>query len=196
MSTPDDGQLTSRLGRALTHLAHVQRDWLGDLDSCCRQSAPHLPAFRRWEEQLTLLKLHLHRTEAQLLRSSATALPASLPAPVPRPDHRAIAHRWRGLIEGFFAAHRLDGAYRRLDSVLDHDQEAVTADIVTDLVLLAEVVETTGTALSELESRKEQTGLEELSFYRVVGPWRAHGLAALADVLRWLAETLREEEDW
>ena len=131
MSAPDDGQLTSRLGRALAHLAHVQRDWLSDLDNSCREGTPFLGTFRRWEEQLTLLKLHLHRTEAQLIRSAATALPASQPTPVPRAD-RAIARRWRELIEGFFATHHLDGAYRRMSSALpEADLDALFLTITT-----------------------------------------------------------------
>ena len=38
--------------------------------------------------------------------------------------------------------------------------------------------------------------LEETAFFRVVAPWKRTGLPALHEVLRWLSETLYEQEDW
>jgi hypothetical protein len=80
--------------------------------------------------------------------------------------------------------------------VLDHDQEAVSADIITDLTQLAETAQQTSDAIAALDLTADVAALEGIAFYRVISPWRTHGQAALLDVLRWLAETLREQEEW
>jgi hypothetical protein len=147
-----------------------------------------------------VVKLYLHRAEARLLHYlTAVAVEDSPPVDLPPPvamDRNALAHLWRTRLETWFSRHHLDSSYRRLDSVLDHDQEAMTADIITDLTLLAEVAQQTSDAVASLDLAGDTAGLEEVAFYRVISPWRTHGQATLCDVLRWLSETLREQEEW
>ena len=197
MSIPDGPEAGVKLGRALAGLHHAQRDWLDDARQVCAGDHLFIAAFRRWEEQLTILKLHLHRTESRLLhlvavagRSDEHALPAS------STDRRALGLAWRHRFETWLASVHIDPAYRRIDSPFDHDQEAVTADIATDLALVAELCEATSETLVMLNPDVDLEGLDELAFYRVIAPWRSQGLTALLDVLRWLSETLREQEDW
>lgn len=197
MSTADGPGAGVKLGRALAGLHHAQRDWLADAQQVCAGDPLFIAAFRRWEEQLTVLKLHLHRTEARLLHLVTVAGHADEHALPPSPaDRRALGLAWRHRFEGWLAAVHIDPAYRRIDSPFDHDQEAVTADIATDLALVAEIAEATGETLAALDPDADPEGLDELAFYRVIAPWRSQGLTALMDVLRWLSETLREQEDW
>lgn len=196
---PDDEQVESRLAHAMAMLRHAEEAWLDDLVQTCRGEPAFTDALRRWEERLTLLKLQLHRMEQRLLHyllAPGGGTPDHDLPPAPAVDRRVVARAWRERLEAWFTAHRIDSAYRRLDSVLDHDQEAVTADIITDLVTVAEIAEVTLAALADLDARRDYAHLEDLAFFRVVSPWRAQGMGALLDVLRWLSETLREQDDW
>ncbi len=197
MTNPDGPGASVKLGRALAGLHHVQRDWLDDARQVCAGDPLFIAAFRRWEEQLTVLKLHLHRTESRLLHLVAVASHSddkhTLPALA---DRRALGLAWRQRFETWLAGVHIDPAYRRIDSPFDHDQEAITADIATDLALVAEIAEATSETLATLDPDVDPDGLDELAFYRVIAPWRSQGLTALMDVLRWLSETLREQEDW
>ncbi len=199
LRAPDEGdQRAERLSRALVALRHAQEAWLDDLRQVCLGDPAVVAAFRRWEERLTLIKLHVHRCEARLLhwllipgrvRGEAPAAPGL-------PERRVLARDWRERLEQWFSAQRIDPAYRRIEDVLDHDQEAVTADIVTDLAQLAELATLAVAALAGVGDDSDQDALEDLAFYRVIGPWRSQGQPALHDVLRWLAEHLRDQEDW
>jgi hypothetical protein len=201
MPVPDgkEEEVASGLVRALAALGHAQEAWLDDLHQVCLGDPAFVTAFRRWEERLTLVKLRLHRAEGRLLNhllAVATPRPSDDAPAAPSPDARPAVRRWRERLEHYCTDHRIDTAYRRLDDALDHDQEAVTADIITDLARLAEVAETTGAALEGMANCHDRAELEELAFFRVISPWKTRGLPALLDVLRWLAETLREREDW
>lgn len=199
MPPPDEHPAFDRLARALGGLRQAQESWLEDCFQACEGDPAFTSTFRRWEEQLTVVKLYLHRAESRLLHFVA-AMPVGEPAgdlPPPGPLRRTeLAHLWRTRFEGYFTAHHLDSTYRRLDNLLDHDQEAITADIITDLTQLAETAQQTSDAIAALDLTAEAAALEEVAFYRVISPWRTHGQAALMDVLRWLSETLREQEEW
>ncbi len=199
MPTPDDEQVESRLAHAMAMLRHAEEAWLDDLVQTCRGEPRFTEALRRWEERLTLLKLQLHRMESRLvhfLMAPGGELPDNDLPPAPDLDRRVVARAWRERLQAWFTANNIDSAYRRIDSALDHDQEAVTADIITDLVTVAEIAEATLAALNDLDARRDYAHLEDLAFFRVVSPWRAQGMAALLDVQRWLSETLREQDDW
>ena len=199
MSAADDEQVESRLAHAMAMLRHAEEAFLDDLVQTCRGDPAFSSAFRRWEERLTLLKLQLHRMEHRLqhfLHAVGDNAPDLDLPPAPELNRRAIARAWRERLEQWFAAQHIDTAYRRLDSALDHDQEAVTADIITDLVMVAEISELTLAALNDLDARRDYSHLEDLAFYRVLSPWRAQGMTALLDTLRWLCESVREHEDW
>jgi hypothetical protein len=199
MPPAEDHPAADRLARALAGLRQAQDGWLEDCFRACEDDPAFISTFRRWEEQLTVLKLYLHRAESRLLHF-VTAVPLGEPAgelPLPGPMRRtALAHLWRTRFEAYFASHHLDSTYRRLDSVLDHDQEAMTADIITDLTQLAETAQQASDAIVGLDLDADPATLEEVAFYRVISPWRTQGQAALMDVLRWLSETLREQEEW
>lgn len=199
MPSPDDHPAVDRLARALGGLRQAQDSWLEDGFRACEGDPAFTTTFRRWEEQLTVVKLYLHRAESRLLHFVA-AMPLNVPAsdlPPPGPLRRSdLAHLWRTRFENYFSTHHLDSTYRRLDNLLDHDQEAITADIITDLTQLAETAQQTTDAIAALDLSAAAADLEEVAFYRVISPWRTRGQAALLDVLRWLSETLREQEDW
>lgn len=186
--------------RALTALRTAQERWLAD----CAQALPSDHAFaaifRRWQEQLTMVKLQVHRADHRLLHYVAAGRgdPEHDPdeSSATRVDGRAVACAWRERFEGYFLRVHLNTAYRRLDGVLDLDQEAVTADIVTDLSTLAEVATLTAPPLHRLMHERDAVALEDAAFYQVVSPWKRTGLPALTAVLRWLDETLGEMDDW
>lgn len=182
--------------RALSALHLAQGRWLSDLGEACAGDPAFTAAFRRWQEELTMVKLQLHRVEGRLLHFLMSAQPATR-EPRPRSvDPREAAATWRLRLEAWFAHIHLPSAYRRIDSALDLDQEAVTADIITDLAALAETVEVTAPALAEIQASRDLAALESTAFFRVVAPWKRTGLPALFDVQRWLTETLQEQEDW
>ena len=201
MTAPDaeDHPAADRLGRALGGLRQAQENWLEDCFNACQDDPAFTTTFRRWEEQLTVIKLYLHRSETRLLHF-VTAVPLGEPAtdlPPPGPLRRTdLAHLWRTRFESYFTDRHLDSTYRRIDNILDHDQEAITADIITDLTQLAETAQRTTDAIAALDLTSAPSTLEEVAFYRVISPWRTNGQTALMDVLRWLSETLREQEEW
>jgi len=183
--------------RALAALQLSQTRWLTDLNEACAGDPGFTQCFRRWQEELAVVKLQLHRVEGRLLHYLLTSrydLPRESHARLP--DGRAAATALRGRLEGWFTRIHLPSAYRRLESVVDLDQEAVTADIITDLAALAETVEVTTPALLEIQVSRDLSSLEATAFFRVVAPWKRLGLPALLDVTRWLSETLYEQEDW
>jgi hypothetical protein len=158
---------------------------------------PHL--LPRCEEHLTIIKLYLHRAEARLLNFTAahpTHAQITEESPPKPQSPQSLDLLWRQRLEHFFQSHHLPSAYRRIDSVLDHADEAMTADIITDLAALAALSQRTIDALTAIPEKSAYNQLEERAFYQVICPWRTQGHAALCDVLRWLSETLREEEEW
>jgi hypothetical protein len=192
-----EGPAADELLRALAALQLSQARWLADMGEACGGDPAFAEAFRRWQEELTMVKLQLHRVEGRLLNFLLVAQDDGRRETRIRPaDGRAAAAAWRARLEAWFTRIHLPTAYRRLDSTLDLDQEAVTGDIITDLSALAETVEVTAPALAELAATRDLSSLEETAFFRVVAPWKRTGLPALLDVLRWLSETLYEAEDW
>ena len=193
-----EGQAADELLRALAALQLSQARWLADLGEACGGDPAFAACFRRWQEELTMVKLQLHRVEGRLLNFLLVAQDVDRREARGRGavDGRAAAAAWRARIEPWFGVIHLPSAYRRLDSSLDLDQEAVTGDIITDLATLAEAVEVTSPALVPLAAARDPATLEETAFFRVGAPWKRVGLPALHDVLRWLTETLDEQEDW
>lgn len=194
---PGDGAIADELLRALAALQLSQGRWLADLTEACAGESAFTTCFRRWQEELTMVKLQLHRAEGRLLHY----LPATLSEPMREPhprgaDGRALARAWRERLEAWFTHIHLPSTYRRLESIIDLDEEAVTADIITDIADLAECAEMTMPALRELQTSRDLSRLEATAFFRVIAPWKRQGLPALIIVLRWLAETLSEQEDW
>lgn len=168
---------------------------LVDWEQTCRGDAAFLTAFRRWEELLAALRLHLLRSEGRLRHLVASGSEVS-DYRGPRPDRDRLSARWILRFTEWFALIRVDPTYRHLESVLDGDAEVVSADIVTDLAIVAEVMESAMPALARLGERLDEHALADLAFTQVIAPWRARGLNALHQVERWLAETLSEHGDW
>jgi hypothetical protein len=192
-----EGPAADELLRALAALQLSQSRWLSGVGEACAGDPAFAAVFRRWQEELTMVKLQLHRVEGRLLNFLLVAQDhPDREARGQRIDGRAAAAAWRERLEGWFARIHLPTAYRRLDSALDLDEEAVTGDIITDLAALAETVEVTSPALSELAATRDLQALEVTAFFRVVAPWKRTGLPAVHDVMRWLSETLYEQEDW
>jgi hypothetical protein len=189
--------LADDLLRALAALQLAQTRWLTDLDQACHGDHAFTASFRRWEEELTVVKLNLHRGENRLqhflLAPREDAEPRHNRQSVV--DGRAIARQWRRQLEDWFARNHLASAYRRLGSVLDLDEEASTGDIITDLATLAEVVAITTPALQEIAATRDVALLEDRAYFGVIIPWNTLGRPALHDVLRWLSDTLAEEAD-
>jgi hypothetical protein len=155
------------------------------------------PAFRRWQEELTQTKLHLHRCEARLLQfvlNPQTDLHRDIEMAADADYHSA--HSWRRRFDAWFDLIRLDRTYRRLDHCRDLDAEPMTADIVTDLTTLAELAEQTAPILTRIAQGRDLAAVQDLAFYGVLSPWRVRGLPALNDVLRWISETLTDEGEW
>lgn len=184
---------------ALVDLDRAQTAWLADLRGVLPGDTACTVAMSRWEERLSLTKLCLHRAEQRLLGSLVT--PVALPIDPGRSGKRdtgepARRQHWREAFEGWFTALHLPSTFRRLESCLDLDQEAVHADIITDFSILAEVAESASIALASLSLTPSRAELEDLAFYRILAPWRRRGVPALLDVLRWLSETLQDREEW
>lgn len=180
--------------RSLGALQRVQALWLADLGQAANDPS-FVGAFRRWQEELTLVKLCVHRAENRLLhyligggaREWREYHRDDL-------DPRAGTALWVERLNAWFLSHRVETSYRRLGSTIELAEEAVTADIVTDLAAVAACAESTMPALAH--ARVVAAGqLDDLAYYHVVAPWRRHGLPAALDVLRWLAEILREHEE-
>ena len=182
------------LVRALAALRRVQALWLADVGQAGAGDLSFVDAFRRWQEQLTCIKLHLHRVENHLLHYLV-----SNPARTWREDagdgesRRASSSPWIARLGDYVQQVRVETSYRRLPSALDLSEEAVTADIVTDLALVATTAEASMPALARAP-QTDAAALDDLAFYRVVAPWRL-AQPALIDVMRWLGEVLREHED-
>jgi hypothetical protein len=192
-----EGPSADELLRALAALKLSQGRWLADLGEACAGDPAFTACFRLWQEDLTMVKLQLHRVEGRLLHY----LPAAKEREPREPhagevDGRAAAAAWRSRLEGWFSRIHLPSSYRRLDSALELDQDAVTSDIITDLAALGECAEVTMPALAWVQSTRDLDRLESTAFFRVVAPWKRLGLPALHEVLRWLSETLLEQEDW
>ncbi len=183
--------------RALGALQLSQSRWLADLGEACGGDPAFADAFRRWQEELTMVKLQLHRAEGRLLHYLPAAILREPREPRGRPgDARSLSAAWRARLEAWFARIHLPTTYRRLEDPLDLDQEAVTADIITDFASLAECAESTLPALDELRTSRDAESLESTAFFRIVAPWKRLGLPALLDCQCWLAATLAEQEDW
>lgn len=183
---------------ALVALDRAQAEWLADLRAVLPGDTACTAALVRWEGHLTELKRCIHRAEQRLLGGLMGAVPLPI-ATSPVEDLAAIRdrwRRWRASFEGWFGGLHLVTTYRRLESCLDLDQEAVSADAVTDLATLAELAETAGAALASLPPIPSHAELEDLAFYRIIAPWRIRGMPALLDMQRWVSETLRERDDW
>lgn len=183
------------LRRALGAVSRTQSLWLIEVDQACRGEPAFITVFRRWEEVLTALRLHLLRVESRLLQHVLAGhhAPSSTFA-APQFDREAVARHWTDRLSAWFQDIHLDPTYLRLASVLDPDQEAVTADITTDLATLAEIAESSMPALAASQDESCAT-IEDLAFFHVLGPWKNRGFSALDDVLRWLAEMAREHHE-
>jgi hypothetical protein len=188
------------LVKALGAIQRMQTLWLADIGQVAQGDPSFIPAFRRWQEQLTSLLLFLHRAENRLLhyllRDDRHAPWKEFTAPESGTDvRRAIAGRWTDKLVDYFRTIHIETRYRRLTSTIDLDEECATADIVTDLVTVAEICELTMPALSSLQQQTSPACLEDLAFYHVISPWKQRGVPALLDVMRWLAEILREHDE-
>ena len=188
--------LADELRSSLAALHLGLRRWLADLAETCPDDGPgdasFTEALRRWQEQLAHIRLHLHRADHRLLHLALTSGAGGDPGGGPA----AEAPDWRPRIERWFDRLHLPGTYRRLDSVLDADAEAVNADITTDLALLAALAWEGAGALAALLAERDPDRLESHAFFRVLSPWRRRGLPALDQVQRWLGETLDDHADW
>ncbi len=184
--------------RCLAALQRSQAAWLADAAATCPQDPAFTAAFRRWQEQLTQLKLHLHRSEGRLLHFVLSPQAAAVHREVHSPDDpgRAIARAWRHRLQEWFATIHLDSTYMRLDNVRDLSTELVNADIITDFTTLAELAQSTAPILDRIAIDRDLGSAQDLAFYGVLAPWRVRGLLALHDCLRWLNETLSDEGDW
>ena len=192
---PDGDELL----RSLAAFQRCQAAWLADLDQTLSGSDPAFTAaFRRWQEQLAQAKWHLHRSEQRLLHFVLSPQAADLhrDVSVPEEDDHAVARAWRRRLDAWFESIHFDTTYRRLDNCRDLDAEPINADIVTDLCRLAELAELTAPLLDRLADERDLTAIQDLAFYGIISPWRVRGLPPLHDTLRWLAETLSDEEDW
>jgi hypothetical protein len=183
--------------RCLAALQRSQAGWLADVEATVGEDPAFAPAFRRWQEELTQTKLHLHRCEARLLQFVLNPQ-ANLhrETETPHDDDYRSAHHWRRQFDGWFELIRLDRTYSRLDHCRDLDAEPVTADIVSDLTTLAELATLTAPILNRIALERDLAAVQDQAFYGVLSPWRVRGLPALNDTLRWISETLTEEGDW
>ena len=183
--------------RALEAIRRTQARWLEDVRQLCRGDPRFLDAFRRWEEQLTLLKLHLHRAEQRLLHFLMVPEDRRPWREFPglESDAQATYQHWMRTVAPYFRQLHIETTYRLLASILDPCEEAVTADIITDLVAVCETAETTGRALEHFHKEGHTGLLEDLAFYHVLSPWKQHGMPALFDLLRWLHAILAEHEE-
>lgn len=184
--------------RCLAALQRSQATWLADLSATCPHDPAFTDAFRRWQEQLTQVKLHLHRSEGRLLHFVLSPQAAALHRDVRGAEDpgRTIARAWRHRLQDWFSTIHLDPTYARLESVRDLSSEPVNADIITDFTILAELAEQTAPVLERIALDRDLGSAQDLAFFGVLAPWRVRGLPALHDCLRWLAETLSDEGDW
>jgi len=184
--------------RALAAIARTQQLWLEDLGEVCAGDDPRFQeAFRRWQELLAMLRLHLLRAEQRLL--NYLLLPdesrdrADHPGDASR--YRDAHRRWDQRIQACFGPLHLDTRYRRIDRVLDLDDDGIVADVTTDLANLAALAESTGSSLDRVHEAEAGGFLQDLAFFHVISPWKIRGRRTLADVQRWLDEFLEEDEE-
>jgi len=194
----DDPFAGTDLVRSLSAIGRTQRRWLADLQLVCAERDPCFKqAFRRWEEWLTLIKLHIHRAEGRLLHY--LLVPEDQrpwrDLPGPQPERQRSWRRWYDLVAPYLRELHLDTTYRRLADIRDPTSEAINADIVTDLVAVAEVAESTNLALAQVSEAGRHSALEELAFFHILSPWKQQGLPALFDLLRWLHAFLAEYDE-
>jgi len=184
--------------RALEAIRRTQARWLADVTTVAAGDPRFLDAFRRWEEWLTLIKLHLHRAEQRLLHF--LMLPEERrpwrEVPDVEADGQLTYRHWMHLLGPYFRSLHIDSGYRRLGDPRDLQAEAVTADALTDLVGLCEVAATTNRALEAvLGGGDAQTMIEDLAFFHVISPWKQHGMPAWFDFMRWLNTYLGEHDE-
>jgi len=193
MSDGDD------LLRCLAALQRSQAVWLADLGATCSgNEVAFTETFRRWQEQLTSTKLQLHRSESRLLHFVLTpqAREQHRNVPAGNDDEHTLAKAWVRRLEPWFHSIHLTTTYRRLENLRDLDDEPFNADIITDLVILAELAEQTAIVLERIAHERDLGITQDLAFYHVLAPWRVRGLPALHAVLGWLHATLTDEDDW
>ena len=194
-SMPDGDDLL----RCLAALQRAQATWLADMVAVCGSNdIAFIEVFRRWQEQLTSAKLHLHRSESRLLHFVLTpqVRDQHQSLRMPSDDEYLAAKAWQRRLESWFHDIHLSSTYRRLENLRDLDNEPVNADIITDFVLLAELAEQTAPILTRIAQERDLRSVQDLAFYGVLAPWRVRGLPALHSVLGWLGETLAEEDEW
>lgn len=185
--------------RALEAIQRCQLRFIEDLATTCAGDPCFLQAFRRWQETLTLLKLHLHRAEQRLLHF--VLMPEErrkwkdLPGPRKRHQRQESFATWNKRVIPYFQSLHIDTRYMRVSSILDLDEGSIIADITTDIVALAETCENTGEALDKFKAMSDPCYLEDLAFYHVLNPWKQQGTHALMDVLRWINEFLHHHTD-
>ncbi len=185
--------------RCLAALQRAQATWLADVAAVCASNdIAFTGVFRRWQEQLTSTKLHLHRSESRLLHFVLTPQirDEHKSLRIPTDDDYLVAKAWQRRLETWFHEIHLSSTYRRLESLRDLDNEPVNADIITDFVVLAELAEQTAPILTRMAQERDLRITQDLAFYGVLAPWRVRGLPALFSVLGWLGETLGDEDDW
>lgn len=196
MSVPEPDERTPRrLSASLAAIHRTQSLILVDWDQTCRGDTGFLSAFRRWSELLAAVRLHVLRAESRLRHLVDSGRSGGSFQPLPG-DRERLAARWIVRFTEWFSSVRIDPTYRHLDSLLEGDSDPVTADIVTDLAILAEVMESAMPALGHLQDPMDEPTLADLAFTHVIAPWRARGLAALHHVERWLDEMQGEHDNW
>ncbi|MFW5829467.1 MAG: hypothetical protein ACOCXA_04320 [Planctomycetota bacterium] len=195
MPAPDIGPFD--LERALTAISRIQRRFMSDLTTTISAPDPRfMSAFRRWEENLTHLKLAVHRAEQLLLHY--LLVPESYrpwrDLPGPRISLADSVQGWQQRITPYFHLLHIDTVYRRLEHPLDLQAQAATADILTDLVSVAAIASCTEAALERFADDPDPTTIEDLAFYHVISPWKQRGMPALFDCLLWLQAYLGEHD--
>lgn len=184
--------------RVLAALQRAQATWLEDLRVTTAGDPAFAGAFRRWQEELAMVALQIHRAETRLLdfvlAPGASLLPHD--GGIGTPEDREAARRWAGFVIGWFTRIHLDPTYLRVERLRDLDQDPIPADISSDLATLAELAETTAPLLARLAQERDLPTLQDAAFTGVIAPWRVRGLPALHTVQTWLRETLEDEGDW
>lgn len=188
------------LWRALAALQRAQGDWLADLAATCpatgQGDAAFAEVFRRWQEQLTRVKLQVHRAEGRLLGFVHSPTAGLVRRDTPPPPTSPSFTVWRDRIEHWFVRIHIDRTYRWLPGLRDEGEEPVRRDLATDLAQLAELVTATSPLLAAIAQERDLRTLEDLAFTRIIAPWRTGGMAALHPTLRWLDEALVDEGEW
>lgn len=194
LTTMDEANRPTDLIRALEAIRRTQGVWLKDLEAVCAGDPRFLDAFRRWQEWLLMIRLHLARAESKLLHF--LMVPAERrpwqDLPGQRPTPRQVHGQWEKLVPPYLHALRIDTTYRRLPSLIEGEDEPLRADIATDITELASIADASNQAMDRLLVHENGDTLENLAFYHVLSPWRTRGLAPLRDVLGWIEEFLIE----